>query len=189
MKNAIILHGKPGKQEYYDPEYPSASNCHWIPWLQKQLLINEIVAYTPEVPHSYDPQYPIWKKEFERFEVTPETILVGHSCGGGFLVRWLSENKEARAEKVVLVAPWLDIERESTTDFFDFQIDPELSSRIGELIIFCSDDDNISIQESVKIIRNEINGIIYHGFHDYGHFTQNTMKKSEFPELLAVLLS
>lgn len=153
------------------------------------MLINEIAANTPEVPHSYDPQYPIWKREFERFEVTPETILVGHSCGGGFLVRWLSENKEARAKKVVLVAPWLDLERESTTDFFDFQIDFELSSRIGELIIFCSDDDNISIQESVKKIRDEIAGITYREFHGYGHFTQSTMKKPEFPELLAVLLS
>jgi hypothetical protein len=65
---------------------------------KKQLLINEIAASTPEVSHSYDPQYPIWKREFERFEVTSETILVGHSCGGGFLVRWLSENKEARAK-------------------------------------------------------------------------------------------
>jgi hypothetical protein len=33
MKNAIILHGGPDKQEYYDPETPSQSNMHWLPWL------------------------------------------------------------------------------------------------------------------------------------------------------------
>jgi len=185
MKNAIILHGRPGKDEYYNPKYPSASNFHWIPWLQKQLLINEIAANTPEVPHAFQPEYPIWKKEFERFEVTPETILVGHSCGGGFLVRWLSENKDAKPKKVILVAPWMDLDREATTDFFDFEIDPNLANRVGELIIFNSDNDMAAVHDSVKKIRDEIPGTNYREFHNYGHFTQKDMSTSEFPELLA----
>jgi uncharacterized protein len=44
MKNAIILHGNPSKEEYYDPKMPSMSNAHWIPWLQAQLLTHEIAA-------------------------------------------------------------------------------------------------------------------------------------------------
>lgn len=31
---AIILHGMPDKEEYYDPANPSQSNRHRIPWLQ-----------------------------------------------------------------------------------------------------------------------------------------------------------
>lgn len=38
MKNAIILHGGPDKEEYYDPKARSMSNSHWIPWLQAQQL-------------------------------------------------------------------------------------------------------------------------------------------------------
>ena len=35
----VILHGRAGADEYISDRYPSASNSHWIPWLQKQLLI------------------------------------------------------------------------------------------------------------------------------------------------------
>jgi hypothetical protein len=72
MKNAIILHGGPSKEEYYDPGSPSMSNAHWIPWLQGQLLKHEIAANTPEVPHAFDRNWEVWKKEVERFEITSQ---------------------------------------------------------------------------------------------------------------------
>ena len=37
-RNAVILHGQPSREEYYDPNAPSMSNAHWLPWLQAQLL-------------------------------------------------------------------------------------------------------------------------------------------------------
>lgn len=188
MKNAIILHGKPGKKEYYDPKFPSASNYHWIPWLQKQLLINEIDAQTPEVFHAYKPDYSVWKREFERYDITPKTTLVGHSCGGGFLVRWLSENKNIAVGKVILVAPWLDPDRENTTDFFDFEIDPELVSRTESFTVFYSEDDDKPILKTIEIIRNKIPTTKFKVFQEYGHFTHNDMKTNEFPELLKAIL-
>lgn len=184
MKNAIIIHGKPDKEEYYSDKYPSSSNFQWIPWLQKQLIMRDIEAVTPEMFHAYNPDYKIWKREFERFNVTPETILVGHSCGGGFLIRWLSENKEVKAGKVILVAPWLDPDRELDTGFFDFDIDTDLAARTKELIVFISDDDFDSIQKSVEKIKSEMKDIKLREFHGYGHFIVQHMKKEEFPELL-----
>ncbi len=109
MRNAILLHGKPGKEEYYDSNYPSSSNAHWFPWLQKELIKRDIAAATPEVPLAFDPQYDLWVKEVDRYKITTETILVGHSCGGGFWVRYLSEHPKVHAGKVVLVAPSLAI--------------------------------------------------------------------------------
>ena len=188
MKNAIIVHGKPGKDEYYDPKFPSSSNYYWIPWLQKQLLVNEIAAQTPEVPHAYNPDYAVWKKEFERFEVTPETILVGHSCGAGFLVRWLSEHKNIVVDKIVLVAPWLDPDREDTTDFFEFEIDPQLTERAKSFIIFNSDNDHESVHKTIQILKDKHTGYKLQEFHNYGHFTHDDMKTPEFTELLEVLL-
>ena len=188
MKNAIIIHGRPDKEEYYDLKYPSCSNSHWLPWLQKELLVHEISAHTPEIPHAFDPDYNVWKKELERYEITSETILVGHSCGGGFLVRWLSEHKDKTVGKVVLVAPWLDPDRESTTDFFDFEIDPTLPQRTASFTIFHSDNDYESIIKTVKILQNKIDGISFQEFHKYGHFTFEAMKTIEFPELLKTLL-
>ncbi|MDP2637789.1 MAG: alpha/beta hydrolase [Candidatus Levybacteria bacterium] len=188
MRNAIIVHGKPGEKEYYNPKFPSASNYHWIPWLQKQLIVNEIAAQAPEIPHAFDPQYEVWEKEFERFEITPETVLVGHSCGGGFLIRWLSEHKGISVGKVVLVAPWIDPDREFTTDFFDFEIDPNIPKRAKSFTIFYSDNDDESVQKTVQIIKDNIFGCNFREFHNYGHFTHNDMKTPEFPELLKALL-
>src|SRR5689334_6760566 len=104
MKNAIILHGKPSKERYYELSFPASSNYYWIPWLQKQLIIKDIVTATPEVPNNWIADYYVWLKEFERYDVHSETILVGHSCGGGFLLRWLSEHPQIAPTKVVLAA-------------------------------------------------------------------------------------
>lgn len=188
MKNAIILHGMPNKEEYYSDEYPSSSNSHWLPWLQKQLLIRDIAAATPEMPHAYNPEYSVWKREFERYDVTRETILVGHSCGAGFLVRWLSENKEARVGKVILVAPWIDPEEELDSDFFDFEIDADLVRRTAGLVIFNSDNDYEFTQRSAQLIADKIFDTKIVNFHEYGHFCFNDLRTEAFPELLAECL-
>lgn len=189
MKNAVIVHGKPGKDEYYDAKYPSSSNFGWIPWLQKQLVMHDIDAQTPEIFKAYVPEYAIWKKEFERFDITPETILVGHSCGGGFLVRWLSNNPDVKVGVVVLVAPWIDPNKESTKDFFEFTINPKLASQARHFIIFGSDNDKENVQQSIQIIRDACPDIEYKEFHNYGHFCfgdipELNMPTLEFPELV-----
>jgi hypothetical protein len=187
MKNAVIIHGTCDEKEYFSEKYPSLSNSHWLPWLQKQLLINGIFTQTPEILDAYKPVYEKWKKGIECFDINKETILIGHSCGGGFLVRWLSENK-INIKKLILVAPWLDPEREKTADFFNFKINKNLSQRIEEIHLFVSSDDDKDILESVEIIEDSISQINMHKFTDYGHFTFNDMKTEEFPELLNVAM-
>lgn len=185
MKNAIILHGGPSKQEYYDPDAPSMSNAHWIPWLQAQLLKADIPTATPEVPWSFDRNWKVWQKEVERYDIGPETILIGHSTGAGFFIKYLSINKNLKVGKVVLVAPWLDPDREHTKNFFDdFEIDPEFPSRTGGVTIFNSDNDQDSVQKTVKIVRGKVANIKYVEFHNYGHFIYEDMKTLKFPELL-----
>lgn len=186
MKKAIILHGKPGKEEYYNPNVASGSNYHWIPWLQKHLIVNDIKADTPEVPYSYDPRWELWVSEVERFEISPETTLVGHSCGGGFWIRYLSDRPKLKVGKVILVAPSLGKSWGDGGDkFFNgFQIDPKLAARTKGLVIFHSDNDKQGIQEAFSEIKAKITNIKVREFHNYGHFTLDDMKTSEFPELL-----
>lgn len=78
MKTAIIIHGYNDKSEFEDIGRLAASNDHWYPWLQRQLLLKGIEAQTPEMPGFYEPNY-----------------------------EKLSENN-VQVENVVLVAPWLD---------------------------------------------------------------------------------
>jgi predicted alpha/beta hydrolase family esterase len=184
MKNAIILHGRAGKADYYGDKYPSESNSHWLPWLQKQLIRKDIHAQTPEIFESYEPTYEKWAREIEKYSPNTDTILVGHSCGGGMVVQWLSKNPDARVGKVVLVAPWIDIEKENWPAF-DFKIDEALVSRTAGLTIYHSVDDVAEIQTSVKELREKLKGAKYVEFHDHGHFTLKGMGgKTEFPELL-----
>jgi predicted alpha/beta hydrolase family esterase len=191
MKKAILVHGWSHKNEFYDPKYPTLSNSHWFPWLSKQLMIRDVHTVAVEMPKPYSPSYQDWKKEFERFDITPETVLVGHSMGGGFLVRWLSENKEARVGKVILVAPWLGLDPDQDFDasFFDFEIDDKLANRTKGLVVFNSDNDVDEIQKSVSIIRDKLKGIKYKELANKGHFTLKGLGREEFPGLLGEIIS
>ncbi|HEX7259678.1 MAG TPA: alpha/beta hydrolase [Candidatus Saccharimonadia bacterium] len=190
MKNAIILHGSPTREEFYDPNIPNESNCHWLPWLQAQLVKADVPAATPEVPRPFEREWSIWTKEFERFDIGPETILVGHSTGAGFIIKYLSIHPDLRVNRVVLVAPWLDPQREHTKDFFeDFEIDLDLVGRTNGIVIFNSDNDEDSVHETVAMLREKIRTIQYREFHDHGHFCYRDMKTIKFPELLEEVLS
>ncbi len=189
MKNAIILHGSCDAAEYYDGQYPSLSNSHWIPWLQKQLLTKDYSVATPEVAGAHEPTYKKWLDEFVRYDISDETVLVGHSYGAGFLIRWLSENKDCQVAKVFLVAPSIDPDRLDTTDFFDFTIDKDLASRTEGITIYYSDNDEDSVQKSLVIIRNNLNNARYREFQGYGHFSAEEMESVAFPELLEEILA
>lgn len=190
MKNALIIHGTCDKEEYFSDQYPSLSNSHWLPWLQKQLLMNNILTQTPEMPDAYlpDPGYEKWSGELAQFTLNEDSILIGHSCGAGFLLRYLSENK-INISKLILVAPWLDPEREDTTSFFDFEIDTKLVERIKEIHLFISKNDQASILKSAVIIKDKIATITNHEFSNLGHFISKHMKTDKFPELLAAIIS
>lgn len=190
MKTAIILHGMPSQKEYFAPRGASQSNKHWIPWIQNQLILNGVLAQTPEFPEPYKPVYEKWRRVFEQFKIDRNAMLIGHSCGGGFLVRWLSENK-TNVGKIALVAPWLDPYRSLKTKFFDFKIDPNLAKRAKSLTILFSKDDYRDVVKSVNQLKEGLKGsnIKFKEFTNRGHFTLNDMKTEKFPELRDTLLS
>lgn len=184
MKTAIIIHGMPSMEEYFSIErVKSPSNNHWFPWIQLQLLQKNVLAQTPEMPKPYEPEYEAWKKTFEQFNVDEETILVGHSCGGGFIIRWLSENK-VRVGKVILVAPWLDPEKYLTTGMFDFEIDSDFALRTDGVTVMYSTDDEDYILDTINLLKEKANNIIYQEFSDKGHFCLDDLGTEEFSELL-----
>lgn len=182
MKNVIIVHGMPDRDEYYSSEGQTMSNSHFIPWLQKELQVRDIKADAPEMPHAYQPDYATWSREFERFDVIPETVLVGHSCGAGFLVRWLSEHQNVVVTKVILVAPWLNTESEVVTNMFDFVIDSSLPKRMS-VVVFESANDEDSVQKSVVKLNEALPEATYRVFENHGHFTAGDIGPT-FPALL-----
>jgi Predicted esterase of the alpha/beta hydrolase fold len=191
MKKALLIHGWGTKNEFYNQNIPTASNCHWFPWLSKQLMIRDIHTVALEMPDSYYPKYEVWKKELERFELDEETILIGHSCGGGFIVRYLSENN-IKIGRVILVAPWLGISFDDSEpfdeNFFKFDIDSNLAERTESIILMKSANDDLPVQSSVKILEEEIDSMKIVEFANKGHFTFRDLGSEEFPELLEEVL-
>lgn len=187
MKNAIIIHGYNEKSEYLDTSRPSPSNDHFIPWLQRQLLLNGIETQTPEMPGFYNPNYEKWEEMLERFEINENTIIVGYSCGGGFLVRWLSENNK-KVGKIVLVAPWLDPEKIIDPEFFNFEINPSISLKTEGITILYSTDDTSEVLKTIEILKSKLNNVEFKEFKNKGHFNLKGLKSEKFPELLDIIL-
>ena len=193
MKKAILVHGKPSRQNYEDATQPSPSNAIWFPWLQKQLLVRDISAQTPEMLRSFQPDYRIWKETFEEYALTDSTMLVGHSCGAGFLVQWLSEHPDTKVGDVYLVAPAFGDRYNPETpyddpllgDFFVFDIDPSLLEHVRSLHVFYSDDDSVRVETAVSMLKAAVPSAEYHQFEGRGHFTDN--ENNEFPELLTLI--
>lgn len=187
MKNAIIVHGMPSKEEYLNPDNLSASHNHWFPWIQRQLILQGILTQTPEMPMPYDAKYNEWASVFGQYKLDEDTILVGHSLGAGFLIRFLSENN-VKVGRVVLVAPWLDPNKELESTFFDFDIASNLASKTKDLTVFISDDDDQEELTSVEFLKNTVLGLRIKEFTGKGHFIFQHMGKNEFPELLEYIL-
>ncbi len=172
----------PSKEEFLNPNNPTPGNFQFLPWLKKELQNKGIDAQTLEMPVSYNPVYEDWKTEFEKYKVDENTILVGHSCGGGFLVRWLSENK-VKVGKVVLVEPWIDVEKELQTGMFDFEIDKDFPQRTEKTTIFYGEDCEPELKLSIDKLKDTLVGVdikVLPGVRE--HFCKPT-----FPEILPEL--
>jgi len=150
--------------------------------------MKEIKTNTPEVFRAFEMNWDSWVKEIEQFEITESTTLVGHSMGGGFWVRYLTEHPELFVDRLILVAPWVNINHEEDTSFFDFKVDVSLIERTKEMIIFASDNDGDEVQASVRFLHDKFPNVSFRLFHGYGHFTQRSLPTNTFPELLEVIL-
>lgn len=191
MNNCIIVPGKPSKEEYYSPDFPSPSNHHWFPWMQKQLVMKGIITQVLEMPTPYAPVYEEWKKQLDIYPLDRSYTLVGHSRGAGFLVRYMSETK-IQVDKLILVAPSFrptGADESVKQAFYDFKADTELPSRVGAIHILYSADDPVhGIRETVEILQKWYSSAIVHSFSNKGHFTIEEMHTQEFPELLEIII-
>ncbi len=186
--NVVIVHGcNDNKEESL--ESPPENERHWKPWLKRELEKRGIEVSNELYPEDWNPSYEEWKKKFEENKMDEDTVLIGHSCGGGFLVRWLAENKK-RIRKLILVSPgkarnemWESLSNLSGGKTYS-GIDKY--SREG-IVLFTSDND---IPQHIKNAHEYEKGlpakIIV--LKNHGHFTLGDMGTEEFPELLEEVL-
>ncbi len=185
MANCIIVHGCPSSEE---SELKRTYDQHWLPWTKKKLEQKGIKTLIPLMPHPSLPNYENYKKEFDKYEVNEKTVLIGHSCGCAFLVRWLGESKK-KVKKLILVAPWKIPFRElgKDKDFYEYEIDDGIRARVGRIIIFTSNDEEEDGKKSVKIFHKALGGEVIE-LKNHGHYTLGDMGSQEFEELVKKVL-
>ncbi len=189
MKNVIIIHGCPSNAEKAMNPETRTYDKHWIPWIKKELTEKRIKTEVPLMPNPWEPDYNSFKREFEKHEVSEDTILIGHSCGCAFLVRWLGDTKQ-KISKLILVAPWKipDKNDQFRKAFYEYPIDEGIKSRVKEIVMFTADNEEEDGKKSLKIFHDVLGGEIVE-LKGRGHYTLDDMGTDEFPELLDILLN
>ena len=156
----------------------------WTNTLQEDLGSN-FEVFAPRMPNKEKAQYEEWKAWFER--MTPflkdNLTLIGHSLGGLFLVKYLSENKFSKKIKaLILIAAPYDGKDGKHTYNTNFIFGKDISRTIEQaphVVLFHSTDDHVvpfSDFEKYKILFPKAET---RTFTDKIHFND-----LEFPEII-----
>lgn len=174
----LILHGCPADSEHIIPK-----EQRWMNWLADKLGELGYDAHALDMPTPWAPQYEEWKAELEKYPVNEETLLVGHSCGAAFLVRWLLETKK-RVKRLILVAPAKVPEKvpDLRNVLYEFELSKSTVPIADEIVLFTSNDFPHHL-ESRQLYIDALDPKVIE-LPNKGHFLIFTMHTNEFPELL-----
>jgi len=187
--NCIIVHGS-NSTEQSSKKSPPENERHWKPWLKKELEKRDINVSNELYPKDWAPSYKEWKKIFEKNNIDENTILLGHSAGGGFLVRWLDETKR-KVKKLILVSPGKSgkARNPARAGLYGEKTIKNISQFASEgIVIFTSDNDIPTHITGAKEYEKELPAKVIF-LRDHGHFTKGDMGTEEFPELLNEITS
>jgi len=175
----VLIHGKNSN--------PSEK---WYPWLIQELRKRNIEVIAPELPKPNDPVMDEWLKEIDKTKPDNNTILIGHSRGGGAILKWLEHlEQNKKIKKVILVATISGLLKDkaipSETNYgfysekgFDYE---KIKSHCNDFVVMHSKDDEWVPFESGIKNANELNAKFL-VFENRNHFGIKTTP--EFPELL-----
>jgi len=145
--------------------------------------------FTPKMPNKENAKYAEWKIWFEKLIpfLNDDAALIGHSLGGLFLIKYLSESLFPKKIKalILIAAPYSGKNNKYNldTDFLlnDNDLDG-VTNQVNNFYIFHSTDDKVVPFTDFEIYKKKLPGAISASFNNRGHFnTEN------FPELIRVV--
>lgn len=187
--NCIIIHGCPRNEKKAADPKARDHDKQWLSWTKNQLTQKNIPTKIPLMPEPWKPNYQKFKEEFEKLKITKDSVLIGHSCGCAFLVRWLGETNQ-KIKKLILVAPWKipDGPSQEKIDFYTHPINKLIKNNVKEIIIFTSNNEEEDGKKSVEIFHKALGGKIIE-LKGRGHYLERDMGTTEFPELINTILN
>jgi len=155
----------------------------WRKSLQQKLGQNFEVI-TPDMPNGWNAKYLEWKIWLEKIIpfLDNGVILVGHSLGGIFLAKYLSENNlPKKVRSLFLISAPFDEKDldESLGDFILPQSLEGINKQAEEIFIYHSKDDPVVPFTDCLKFKNKLPNAEVVVFEDREHFNQE-----EFPELI-----
>lgn len=158
----------------------------WQPTI-RELLAETHEIYYPAMPNSKNAKYLEWKIWFERYHtfLRDEVILVGHSQGGYFLAKYLSENTmPVRVRALYLLAAPFQSDDFGGEDGGDFAFDPahlpRLAAQAAATYVLHSTDDFVVPYAHAEKYKAALPNAELITFTDKNHFLLE-----EFPEFIA----
>jgi uncharacterized protein len=160
----------------------------WQPTLREALLDTHEV-YMPSMPNKQNAKYVEWKIWFERYFqfLHDGVILIGHSQGGYFLLKYLSENTMPVSVKaLILLAAPFEADDFGGEDGGDFAFDPHnlhmLTKQIEKVHILHSTDDPLVPYVHAEKLRAALPGATLVTYSNKNHFILE-----EFPEFISLI--
>lgn len=143
----------------------------------------------PKMPNGTNARYSEWCMWFERCVsfLHQNVILIGHSLGGIFLAKYLSENSFPKSIKATLLvaAPFDDTSTDESLADFSLPASLErFENQGGTIYLIHSKDDPVVPFEQVEKYRRALPKAQNMIFDTRGHFNQE-----RFPELVALIQS
>jgi uncharacterized protein len=191
-KQIVIIHGGDtfATQEEYldflrnyeiDIERYKTNKDDWKPWLRK-ILKETYGVIIPQMPNKTNAKYEEWKLWFEKFIpfLNDGVILIGHSQGGIFLAKYLSENQfPKKIGAVMLVSAPYDKDCEGYP-VLSFSLPSTLDLQTDKIYLYHSKDDPVVPFSALEQYKNALSNAQVRIFEDRKHLNQE-----EFPELLS----
>ena len=161
---------------------------NWKSILQEKLG-DDFEVIRPQMPNKINAKYLEWRIWFEKLVplLNPEVILVGHSMGGIFLAKYLSENNfPKKILGTFLVSAPYDAETFEYT-LVDFVLPADLKKfeeQGGKIYLYHSTDDDVVPFDNLEKYKKQLPSATARVFEDRGHFNQE-----DFPELVQDILN
>jgi len=193
-KQIVVIHGgdtfdtyeeyiKHLKKAKFNPDRDENRGKRWNRTLGERLGNNFTVLF-PTMPCKYNAKYKEWNIWFEKLfpYIKDNVVLIGHSLGGTFLAKYLSENSFPKkiSATYLVAAPYDD--KDSEDSLGDFVLPDSLEKfekQGGRIFIYQSKNDPfvpfVEVEKYTKALPRAEKKI----FETKGHFM-----REEFPELI-----